>query len=346
MKVRIAVQTAADMRALGVTDEDAKKTMSLLGFKSNSDDPVLEIAGRLVTSWAISANGNNLASLLVQRNAEKRVRDITGDAQDFVDAQIFEGIEIEHKGEKVLSRNVLDELMSEPTILKVLDAQFDATYARTQQMLKDSGIDEVNLYRGVSRQGYDKVEGLLKDVAELNKIDEEQKDVNRYINQLNNMSDSEFESQVAESPYYRAWADKKNRMDALDAQVKRRKELVTRERNFLNEKFEGDYALVEYAEKTAIIEDEARMRPLSSWAVDTSRAIDFMDDVPEGVFMGARVPVSRIYSTALTGPGALFEAEFIVASPTMKIVLGRRYAASAVRYKLEGVEFPKPGEDE
>jgi hypothetical protein len=343
MKARIAVQTAADMRALGVTDEDARKVMTLLGFKSNSDDPVLEIAGRLVTSWAISSNGNNLASLLVQRNAETRVRQITGDVQDFVDSQIFEDIEIEHQGEKVSARDILDKLMSEPAIKKVLDAQFDATYARTQQMLKDSGMDEVDLYRGVSGQGYDKVEGLLKDVQQYYTIERDLKDVRSYLKQLENMSDEEF----ADLPSnYSVRAGKNTRLEAIDAHKKRLAELNNQERKLMQEKFNNDFAWLEYAEKTAIVEDEARMRPLSSWAVDLSRAVDFMEDVKQGVLMGAKVPRSRIYSTALTGPGALFEAEFIVASPAMKVVLGRMYSATALRFKMEGLEFPKPDEDE
>jgi hypothetical protein len=343
MKARIAVQTAADMRALGVTDEDARKVMSLLSFKSNSDDPVLEIAGRLVTSWAISANGNNLASLLVQRNAEKRVRDITGDTQDFVGAQIFEDVEIEYQGETGLARNILDKLMSEPAMRKVLDAQFDATYARTQQMLKDSGIDEVDLYRGVSKQGYDKVEGLLKDVQQYYTIERDLKYVRSYLQQLENMSDEEFADLQSD---YAIRAGKNTRLEAIGANKQRFKELQNQESKLMQEKFDNDSAWIEYAEKTAIVEDEARMRPLSSWAVDLSRAIDFMENVPQGVLMGAKVPRSRVYSTALTGPGALFEAEFIVASPTMKVVLGRLYSATALRFKMEGLEFPKPGEDE
>jgi hypothetical protein len=260
-----------------------------------------------------------------------------------VGAQIFEDVEIEYQGETGLARNILDKLMSEPAMRKVLDAQFDATYARTQQMLKDSGIDEVDLYRGVSKQGYDKVEGLLKDVQQYYTIERDLKYVRSYLQQLENMSDEEFADLQSD---YAIRAGKNTRLEAIGANKQRFKELQNQESKLMQEKFDNDSAWIEYAEKTAIVEDEARMRPLSSWAVDLSRAIDFMENVPQGVLMGAKVPRSRVYSTALTGPGALFEAEFIVASPTMKVVLGRLYSATALRFKMEGLEFPKPGEDE
>ena len=54
---------------------------------------------------------------------------------------------------------------------------------------------------------------------------------------------------------------------------------------------------------------DARLRPLSSWAVDPQQAEGFGSD---GVVLQSTFPAERVFATALTGPGCLDEHEVLV----------------------------------
>jgi hypothetical protein len=80
------------------------------------------------------------------------------------------------------------------------------------------------------------------------------------------------------------------------------------------------------------------MQPASSWSTDLETARSFMRsrEKQDPVLLRARIPASRILSTAVTGRGCLKEAEVLVLGGKLNVQVGK--------YDLQETRFRWPGE--
>lgn len=160
LKAVVVTQLAADLRAQGITDDDARvlieETHGQVGadaLQITEGGTVEEAAHLIVRQWAMTSNDGAPVSLAVQARTEAVLGGIVDDdpesggfttiSQMGLGDQDFEVREL-RQGVKRLTDN--------PSVVRVLDAAVRAQYVRTQEYLAARGISTLEVHRGLLDQ--------------------------------------------------------------------------------------------------------------------------------------------------------------------------------------------------
>lgn len=179
LKATIATQIASDISALGVTDEDARQVIDLLGpiighsaayiaethkeATGRDISPVLLLADELVKQWARTSNDNAIPSIVAQLVAREVMPSLTGLGEGYQrheDVKKFGSEEwqvISNADVLQIPKDTMGEaakLAQNPLIKKVFGAALQSQWARSQeQMMRHADANgNVRIYRGMGHE--------------------------------------------------------------------------------------------------------------------------------------------------------------------------------------------------
>jgi len=340
MKAIVVSQLAADLKAQGISDDDAAAAIAVIEANTVADysgligeddarDTTL-LAHIVVQRWAVSSNDKDALSLAIQDIAARGggvgdgvavQANPTADPKGFVGMRQMQGRRGERFADEDLERRART-IADDPTSAVVIAAALQAQYDRTQQYLAERGIKSVSVFRGLTHP-------TMAAAAE------------KALREDDELTQLRVDLEKAESELTSIRAEQKTHAASLGAARtdKESADWVVRSSD-LRERFDQGVRQVDSARRTlsdaqrdVVFSAEMLTRPLSAFSSDVRTAMQFAVEAQAegGIVMRADVSSRIVYSVPLTGSGCLNEHEVILTTDALEAVFVNRGTLDDVR---------------